>query len=178
VRCSIALAGRPFAVAVVSYSWASPAGWARLRRAATTGPVDGPPRVDAAVVGRGNPYNVVIAQPRDGRARLVVATDHPVLFDHELDHVPGMLQLEAVRQFATAITGAGPVLALTARFHDFLELGLPSHCAGTVVDTGPGGVTVHCRLTQRDKVAGEVTVRLAIPVSRPAPERTLTAVAG
>lgn len=35
-----------------------------------------------------------------------VLTDHPVLFDHPLDHIPGMLELEAFRQAAHASVGA------------------------------------------------------------------------
>ncbi|MGW1769961.1 AfsA-related hotdog domain-containing protein, partial [Streptomyces sp. NPDC002073] len=40
------------------------------------------------------------------RWQLRVDTSHPVLFDHPVDHVPGMLLLEAARQAAFACTPA------------------------------------------------------------------------
>ena len=54
-------------------------------------------------VGRLNPYNVVIGPlDRHGvralRTPVVVDLSHPTMFDHPLDHVPGMLQMEVVRQ--------------------------------------------------------------------------------
>ncbi|NHC16617.1 ScbA/BarX family gamma-butyrolactone biosynthesis protein, partial [Motilibacter deserti] len=54
--------------------------------------------------------DVVLAGPEggtpaaDGSSSFALRVDvtHPVLFDHPLDHVPGMLQIEAVRQAAYA----------------------------------------------------------------------------
>lgn len=68
-------------------------------------------RLRPEAVGRTNPRNSILAEPAyDERGRFValalVDTDHPSLFDHALDHVPGMLQFEALRQAAMAGTGA------------------------------------------------------------------------
>ncbi|WP_260845011.1 AfsA-related hotdog domain-containing protein [Streptomyces sp. SLBN-31] len=53
-----------------------------------------------------SPTDVVLSplgQPH--RWQLRVDTRHPVLFDHIVDHVPGMLLIEAARQAATATLG-------------------------------------------------------------------------
>lgn len=60
---------------------------------------------------------------------LRVDRTHPILFDHQLDHVPGMLLLEAARQagfsaISTAIVGyrATSLLACRLEFLAFCEL--------------------------------------------------------
>ncbi len=53
---------------------------------------------------------------------------HPVFFDHPVDHLPGMLIIEACRKtlesidFVDNVTGGGDVISLDAIFHNFLEL--------------------------------------------------------
>jgi hypothetical protein len=80
-------------------------------------------------VGRRSEADVVLAPagPRPSDSRLRVDTRHPVLFDHPLDHVPGMLLLEAARQAGTAVAGHGPVIAtsLDAVFTRYVELNAP-----------------------------------------------------
>ena len=49
-----------------------------------------------------------------------IDVQHPVFFDHPLDHVPGMVVIEAVRQ-AHALSGS-PLRAFDGRFHSFLDL--------------------------------------------------------
>jgi 2-oxo-3-(phosphooxy)propyl 3-oxoalkanoate synthase len=68
-------------------------------------------RMRPGSVGRHNPRNAILANPElDGGGRLraltIIDTDHPSLFDHALDHVPGMLQFEAARQVAMAAANA------------------------------------------------------------------------
>jgi hypothetical protein len=71
--------------------------------------------------------------------QLRVDTRHPVLFDHQLDHVPGMLLLEAARQGATAALGARSILPLTMAcdFRKYVELDLP--CVIEAVPESAGG---------------------------------------
>ncbi|MEU9192745.1 ScbA/BarX family gamma-butyrolactone biosynthesis protein [Streptomyces hundungensis] len=56
------------------------------------------------LVGRGNADNVVLAdatsQADSARAALRVPADHPSMFDHPQDHLPGMVIAEAARQLA------------------------------------------------------------------------------
>src|SRR5690606_41547334 len=60
--------------------------------------------------GRHNPRNAILANPalagEELSALTIIDTNHPSLFDHALDHVPGMLQFEAARQVAMAAANA------------------------------------------------------------------------
>ncbi|MDP5225707.1 MULTISPECIES: ScbA/BarX family gamma-butyrolactone biosynthesis protein [Arthrobacter] len=84
-----------------------------------------PRRLDPAAVGHQDPRNVVLGVGRGaGVWPLVVDTAHPAFFDHPLDHVPGMLLLEAVRQAVRLGTGRPglDVTAFTADFGRIVEL--------------------------------------------------------
>ncbi|MFF5315747.1 ScbA/BarX family gamma-butyrolactone biosynthesis protein [Streptomyces massasporeus] len=79
------------------------------------------------VVGRNSPTDVVlspIGQPN--RWQLRVDTRHPVLFDHMVDHVPGMVLMEAARQAATATLGRASLpLDVISEFTRYVELDAP-----------------------------------------------------
>jgi hypothetical protein len=79
------------------------------------------------VVGRISPTDVVlspIGQPN--RWQLRVDTRHPVLFDHMVDHVPGMVLMEAARQAATATLGRASLpLDVISEFTRYVELDAP-----------------------------------------------------
>lgn len=69
------------------------------------------PRLNPAVVGRRWEDDVLLCDGPGWRRgssaaswRVQVNPDHPALFDHPLDHLPGMVQLEAFRQAALALT--------------------------------------------------------------------------
>jgi len=69
------------------------------------------PRLNPAVVGRRWEGDVLLCDGPGWRRgssaaswRVQVDPDHPALFDHPLDHLPGMVQLEAFRQAALALT--------------------------------------------------------------------------
>jgi 2-oxo-3-(phosphooxy)propyl 3-oxoalkanoate synthase len=79
-------------------------------------------------VGRTSPADVVLSPTNEpNRWQLRVDTRHPVLFDHPVDHVPGMVLLEAVRQSATAVLGDAAFLPLsiTSEFSSYVELDEP-----------------------------------------------------
>jgi len=120
--------------------------------------------VAPSLLGRHNESNVVLS----GLARehgsdryeadVVVDDRHPCLFDHRLDHVPGMLLLEAHRQIAVAATadrlGVSPtrliVTGTGAGFASFAELDLPLLCDATVAAASEddGAIRVATRLMQ------------------------------
>ncbi|MCZ0971672.1 AfsA-related hotdog domain-containing protein [Streptomyces albulus] len=53
-------------------------------------------------------------------------TAHPVLFDHPVDHVPGMLMVEAARQAARAVAPHWSLpVALDCSFARYAELDAP-----------------------------------------------------
>lgn len=78
----------------------------------TPGAAAGPP-VSPALVGRRSPAEVLLCElsfpdgPADGWL-LRADPSNGELFDHPVDHVPGMLQIEACRQAALAWAATGP----------------------------------------------------------------------
>jgi hypothetical protein len=71
--------------------------------------------------------------------------DHPVLFDHSGDHLPGMVLLEAARQAACRHTGEGAMTpsAMSTEFHRYAELDEPCWIeAAPVPSRGRAGTTV------------------------------------
>ncbi|MFE3185861.1 ScbA/BarX family gamma-butyrolactone biosynthesis protein [Streptomyces violascens] len=79
-------------------------------------------------VGRMSPMDVVLSPTQDdGRWQLRVDTRHPVLFDHPVDHIPGMVLIEAARQATTAVLNRSALLPLRIEntFQHYTELDTP-----------------------------------------------------
>ncbi|GHD82089.1 ScbA/BarX family gamma-butyrolactone biosynthesis protein [Streptomyces goshikiensis] len=101
--------GTLLAAASIGFCGHSPAMYQRLRSgrnvAQTFKNVPTPPAaVSRYAVGRSRTQDIVLAPTSERwRWQLRVDTNHPVLFDHPLDHVPGMLLLESVRQAGHAL---------------------------------------------------------------------------
>ncbi|MFF8569200.1 ScbA/BarX family gamma-butyrolactone biosynthesis protein [Streptomyces albidoflavus] len=113
-----------------SVSCVTPATYRRLRAPQLDG-AGPPPPLTAPVaphdVGRHSPADVVLS-PTEERGRWLLRTDtsHPVLFEHPVDHVPGMMLLEAARQAAIATLGrTAPPSELTGEFSRYAELHRP-----------------------------------------------------
>ncbi|RMI40625.1 ScbA/BarX family gamma-butyrolactone biosynthesis protein [Streptomyces triticirhizae] len=103
------------------------------------------PVVPPESVGRNDESDVVLTlNPRDGAWALVADPDHPVLFDHPVDHVPGMVVLEGARQAALATLNNtwGVATGCSVTFERFVEFDAP--CLVTVgeVAAGPDGEQV------------------------------------
>lgn len=125
-------------VAMVStrFGCHSPAVYQRLRRgrgnvAEIFASAPCPPEpVSRSSVNRLRRQDIVLA-PTSERARwqLRVDTTHPVLFDHAVDHVPGMMLLEAIRQAGHAVepSRVGAVLptSMDISFHRYVEFDEP-----------------------------------------------------
>jgi hypothetical protein len=129
------------------------------RTPATVAALPLPSALPAAAVGRALSADVVLAPPeRPGRWQLRVDTAHPVFFDHPLDHVPGMLLLEAARQAVRAHTGGtrSPV-SFHIAFHQYAELDEP-----TWIETTDGaGTDVQVVGRQGESTVFECTVGTA-----------------
>jgi len=129
------------------------------RTAATVAPLPLPPPLPPTTVGRALPADVVLAPAgRPGLWQLRVDTAHPVFFDHPLDHVPGMLLLEAARQAVRAHTGGvrSPV-SFRITFDRYGELDEPAWIE--TADGAGGAVQVVGR--QGDSTVFECTVDTA-----------------
>ncbi|WP_246023688.1 ScbA/BarX family gamma-butyrolactone biosynthesis protein [Nocardia yunnanensis] len=163
-----------------SFSWVNPRQWAAIRtgyrKHLGLGPFETPasagPRAAAAQVGRENPRNVVIGVPeattRRARAAVIADTTHPILFDHQLDHVPGNLLIEACRQTAlTTMGGRLPrLISVTSAFDQFVELDLPTVCVAERSESGVDATVVHCEIRQ----AGAIAARIDLEFAAAAPE--------
>ncbi|OLR89610.1 hypothetical protein BJP25_05470 [Actinokineospora bangkokensis] len=154
----------------VTWSCVAPAGYARLRGAALAQPAAAglPVPVPSWSVGRDRDHDVALGRSTGPRTwPLRVDRDHAVLFDHPVDHVPGMVLLEAARQAALLVLGTPDALplALGMDFDKFVEL------------TGPAVITaeplpaprarrvdarVRFRIEQSDQVVASGEVDLAV----------------
>ncbi|MFB7472634.1 ScbA/BarX family gamma-butyrolactone biosynthesis protein [Kitasatospora sp. NPDC056184] len=134
-----------------------------------------------SLVGRRDAFNIVLTEPSvsesgTASALLVVDTGHPHLFDHQLDHVPGNLQLEAARQLSVAAVAklhglpaeSLVVTAARAEFTDFAELDLVTRAVAEVGDASfdgaLGAVTVPVGITVSQE--GNTVAALAIEVTQ------------
>lgn len=151
------------------------AGWARCVAPAVYWRVRGPvgagepcvvAPVEPALVGMCMPEDVVVGASTGPDRPLRVLTQHPILFDHPLDHVPGMLILEAMRQSARLATGRPQdwIAASNLRTRRFLELDLPATVT-VVAETpaGPGEATLACKVMQAGRVAAEAILLMIDP---------------
>ncbi|WP_328751284.1 A-factor biosynthesis protein [Streptomyces sp. NBC_00285] len=139
------LGGERVATGRVAVSWTNQSVYRRLRRGRTADigvlrlPQPPPPPLPAGTVGRALRADVLLSPTaRSDRWRLRVDTAHPVFFDHPLDHIPGMLLLEAARQAARAHGGGDRWVPTSfhAAFHQYAELDKP---VWMEVSTGAGG---------------------------------------
>ncbi|HJQ48146.1 MAG TPA: ScbA/BarX family gamma-butyrolactone biosynthesis protein [Amycolatopsis sp.] len=138
----------------------------RLRTQAAapgTQPPATPEPVGAAQVGLIDPGDVVIGLQRPHGAWPVrVPVEHPVLFDHPLDHVPGMLVFEALRQAARVRLGWAHAQPLSAdlNFSRFLELNDSCSVRVDVAEPGTPRTLAVCA-EQAGEIAAEGTMTFA-----------------
>lgn len=131
--------------------WMDSTTWDRMRTKAmarvqaNTDPlIQMPTAASPSLVGRAHPGNVVIGQDMQETAgelntRVIVDQGNAGIFDHPLDHIPGMLLLEAFRQTALVAAnryqGINPDELLLSRcqvrFTRFGEFGLDTRCRVT-----------------------------------------------
>ncbi|WP_331748915.1 MULTISPECIES: ScbA/BarX family gamma-butyrolactone biosynthesis protein [unclassified Streptomyces] len=147
--------GKPAVRGSASYTCTTPAVYRRLRggRCTPEGPSQLPltAPVSPRSVGRMSPVDVVLAPSRGtNRWQLRADTRHHVLFDHPVDHVPGMVLLEAARQAAAAALRSPTMLpiGISSEFHRYAELDTPcriqaQHLPGTADGVNSVLVTGH-----------------------------------
>lgn len=157
-----------------SYTWLSQSDYQALRTAARESagfagePVALPPcaPIAAEEILREVAANAVISP---GGRQLVVDPAHPVHFDHSLDHVPGMLQLEGARQAALLTVPEGEreqwhMTSIDADFRGFGELESRVEIE-TASQDAPPGATLGARvlLRQHGRLISDVLVGLRRP---------------
>jgi hypothetical protein len=160
--------GMPLATAGAAFRCMSPEVFGRLRGdRPTTVPRTAPPAIDPAAVGHTSARHVVLAEPTPGaghRWELRVDTAHPTYFDHPVDHVPGMVLLEAARQAAHASTGLPDALLLGVRgeFTRYAEFDAPCWIEARPERRGAAGdVLVRVSGTQQEETVFTADVTLS-----------------
>ncbi|WP_194833131.1 ScbA/BarX family gamma-butyrolactone biosynthesis protein [Nocardia sp. XZ_19_369] len=131
-------------------------------------PVDPSAMLAPDRVGRGQPRNVLLANGIVSESDtmtflLVVDQTHPVFFDHPMDHVPGMLMLEAARQASLATLSehrsADPrrclIVGCEVDFGNFCEPDLATGCRAAIVGSGDPGPSRRHRVRVTFEQAGE-----------------------
>ncbi|MEV4741983.1 ScbA/BarX family gamma-butyrolactone biosynthesis protein [Streptomyces sp. NPDC049555] len=114
--------------------------------------------VPFAATGRSREQDVVLSALDENQWLLRIDTSHPVLFDHPVDHVPGIVLLEAAHQ---AVAGAD-VTRLDCEFHQYVELDAQCTVTATLLRTvtetdGPGERTVRITAVQNDRLCFSAT---------------------
>ncbi|GAA4007929.1 hypothetical protein OG252_22755 [Streptomyces sp. NBC_01352] len=119
-----------------------------------------PAPAPAEAVGRDRTEDVVLSPTeRPDRWQLRVDTRHPKYFDHAVDHVPGMLLIEAARQAAQAVRHPAPVLpaGMETAFRRYVEFDAPCWIEAQPVEGDADAVRVVAR--QDDEVRFTADVR-------------------
>ena len=161
---------QPIATGTASFDLASPVAYSRMRtHAAEQHTVEAPSGGAVAAVPlrpetvhREHSYDVVLAADGGEGWLLHLNRSHPVLFDHPVDHVPGMVLIEAMRQAANAQAGPRPstVIGLRTNFENYIEFNAPCRVhAELLAEKLPSGehstsaLTVSVRVEQNGIVA-------------------------
>ncbi|MFE6520680.1 ScbA/BarX family gamma-butyrolactone biosynthesis protein [Streptomyces sp. NPDC057794] len=181
VRASVD--GRAAATMRLAYRWIPRRSMLQLRSRARAALARTPHRAHPLVnrlapeqVGRELSANVVLGRVAVSRvpevvAQVVVDRGHPALFDHHVDHIPGAVMFEALRQTATVAARelCGPDvapqhLALTGcdvTFVKFGEFELPTDCRARIADGAGGRPVLDLVLEQEGDVLATARVTLA-----------------
>ncbi|WP_433664280.1 AfsA-related hotdog domain-containing protein [Nocardia sp. CA-128927] len=119
-------------------------------------------------VGRYHPRNILLANgiaTDDDSMTFLFTFDptHPVFFDHPMDHVPGMLMLEAARQACLAALSEyrntdprrALIVGCDVDFGNFCEPDLRTDCRAEIADSGAPGPSRRHRVRVAFEQAGE-----------------------
>lgn len=140
----------------------TPAAYRRLRggAGAVSPPTDLaalPEPVAPALVGKDARADVVLSRTEAENTWLLRCdTAHPVLFDHPVDHAPGMVLIEAMRQAAHSMLypQRTAMVRLNATFERYVELAEPTVVRAIAEETeADGSVRIRVELTQSGQLA-------------------------
>ena len=168
--------GAILATASIGFDAVPPARYHRLRVLPAiieppAAAADGITTFSAATVGRRSPADVVIGRDEQARLRLRPCISNPVLYDHDVDHVPGIVIVEAMRQATLATCGTDTsILGLSVSFRRYVEHHQPCELDFAHDSAGPEP-KVRVRLIQAGRTAAAGTLRLdrrRLPVGDPA----------
>lgn len=184
----LVLGGRTMGHAHISVGYLPRAAYEQVRHgrrgsvppssAALTPQAGGVP-VPPHLVGRANPANVLLQDVRlhaDGLvARIRPAVDHPSMFDHAQDHLPGMVMTEAARQAGLLalndLYGLSPtrwvMTGMGASFSAYAELDAPTlvRVRPAIAPGSPDTCELVAELSQDGNVIAEATLTMRRPAA-------------
>ncbi|WP_234316656.1 ScbA/BarX family gamma-butyrolactone biosynthesis protein [Streptomyces sp. NRRL S-15] len=136
------------------FGWISPRAYRRLRGGHldldwNSWPLPAP--VDPPTVGRSTPADVVLAAgDRPLRWQLRNDVDNVVLYDHPVDHVPGLVLMEAAHQAAHAALYPAPFepTTVSSAFERYAEFDRTCWIEAEVLPAAPGETSVLVTATQ------------------------------
>ncbi|MFD8717540.1 ScbA/BarX family gamma-butyrolactone biosynthesis protein [Streptomyces sp. NPDC059629] len=140
--------GRPVAHGEGLYSIVTPGVYARLRgnrpekRPRSADPVVTSDPMPPAAAGRTSPADVVLTPTRTANRWLLTPDlNHPILFDHDGDHLPGMVLMEGARQAACARLAPRALIpaSTSTSFSRYVELDSPCWIDTTGVTSSSDG---------------------------------------
>ncbi|MFB7180232.1 ScbA/BarX family gamma-butyrolactone biosynthesis protein [Streptomyces sp. NPDC056257] len=138
-----------------------------------------PPPLTPRRVGRDRFHDVVLSPTSSAhRTQLRADINHPILFDHPVDHAPGMLLLEAVRQaaYGSAFPRRGVLTDIEMRFFRYAELNSPCWIETTPVTGGTTAAGRHpVRVLARQNGEDVFTATATITTAAPVPLRVYAA---
>jgi hypothetical protein len=164
-RCDLTLyrGGRAIASGGGRFATLTPRVYERLRAGSGVGtrpPLPLPAPVAPQFVGRVSPLDVTLAPTAEARVwRLRADVTHPTMFDHPVDHVPGMVLIEAACQAAAArvYPGAYRVLSVDSVFHRYAEFTSP--CVITLQNDPAEDAEVRVTGSQEGELVYEAALR-------------------
>ncbi|MGV9693221.1 ScbA/BarX family gamma-butyrolactone biosynthesis protein [Streptomyces sp. NPDC003444] len=166
MRLTVLHDGREAAQSLVHFSWIAPSVYARLRGdrpRVPWGHAPVPAPLPAHTVGRDTERDVVLAPaPRPGRWELRYDVGNTTLYDHPVDHVPGLVLLEAAHQAARAANGPlAPVPhTVTSTFDRYVEFDAPCWITASTARTADQAHRPHVEVVgvQRGEKAFRITL--------------------
>ncbi|MDT9682267.1 ScbA/BarX family gamma-butyrolactone biosynthesis protein [Streptomyces sp. TRM76323] len=158
--------GAPVCLANTRFGWVSPAAYRRVRGrhlAVDWGRWPLPEALPPRRVGRTRDNDVLLAAGGDGhRWQLRNDVSQTLLFDHPVDHVPGLVLLEAAQQAAYAATWPWPVdfTDVCVSYAQYVEFDEPCWIeAGPLTTLLPGRFAIEVRGHQGGRTAFEARMR-------------------
>jgi hypothetical protein len=125
------------------------------------------PTVEPALVGRERPEDVLVAEtPLHNVWALQFDPDHPVLFDHPVDHVPGMVLMEGARQAALLVVGNPQALPLHGEFDFASCIEFDEPCLVIAEQDPPakdGSTIISVTFQQNGATAATATMEMLVP---------------
>ncbi|MFF5428075.1 MULTISPECIES: ScbA/BarX family gamma-butyrolactone biosynthesis protein [unclassified Streptomyces] len=138
VELSILSEGRLVAESLLDFSWIAPGAYRRLRGEHADVPWGAaavPAPLPAHVVGCARDSEVVLSPSGQvNRWELRMDVSNAALYDHKVDHVPGLALIEAAYQAAHAVTGPGHTpIRVMSTFDRYVEFDAPCWIDAVVV---------------------------------------------